>query len=63
MAELDTDEFKRQSLIYAAACKKQGCDVHYLEVAHRNHFDIILDWMSPQTQLMQQTLQLFAPAS
>lgn len=62
-AELDTDEFKRQSLIYAAACKKHGCDVHYLEVPHRNHFDIILDWMSPQTQLMQQTLQLFAPSS
>ena len=58
-AELDTDEFKRQSLSYADACRKHGCEVHYFEAANRNHFDIILDWMVPATQLMRQTLKLF----
>lgn len=61
-AELDTDEFKRQSLAYAAACSRQGCEVQYLEVAGRNHFDIILDWMNPEAVLTGRTLQLFEPA-
>lgn len=59
VAELDTPEFKRQSLAYAAACKARGCEVQYLEVVGRNHFDIVMDWMDPQTLLMRQTLGLF----
>jgi len=62
VAELDTPEFKRQSLAYAAACKAQGCGVQYLEVAGRNHFDIIMDWMDPHARLTRHTLALFEPA-
>lgn len=61
-AELDTDEFKRQSTSYAAACRLHGCEVQYLEVAGRNHFDIILDWLTPDALLTRLTLQLFEPA-
>lgn len=61
-AELDTDEFKRQSIVYAAACEQHGCEVQYLEVAGRNHFDIILDWMNPEALLTRHTLRLFEPA-
>jgi arylformamidase len=61
-AERDTDEFKRQSVVYAAACSQHGCEVQYLEVAGRNHFDIILDWVNPEALLTRRTLQLFEPA-
>ncbi|MES2280813.1 MAG: alpha/beta hydrolase [Pseudomonadota bacterium] len=61
-AELDTDEFKRQSVAYGAVCSQQGCGVQYLGIAGRNHFDIILDWMNPDTLLTRHTLQLFEPA-
>ena len=57
-AELDTQEFKRQSLEYMNACKAQGCSAQYLEIAGRNHFDIIMDWMNPQAILTQHTLAL-----
>lgn len=61
VAELDTEEFKRQSLAYAHACRQHGCKVEYFEVARRNHFDIIMDWMDPQTRLTRHTLALFEP--
>ena len=61
-AEKDTDEFKRQSLDYAAACTRQGCAVQYEEIAGRNHFDVIMDWMNPQALLTQSTWRLLAPA-
>ena len=61
-AEKDTDEFKRQSLDYAAACTRQGCAVQYAEIAGRNHFDVIMDWMNPQALLTQSTWDLLAPA-
>ncbi|MES2510255.1 MAG: alpha/beta hydrolase [Pseudomonadota bacterium] len=62
-AGLDTDEFKRQSVMYAHACSKHGCRVDYLEVAGRNHFDVIMDWMDPQAQLTRETFALLAPAA
>ena len=61
-AEKDTDEFKRQSLDYAAACTRQGCAVQYEQITGRNHFDVIMDWMNPQALLTQSTLRLLAPA-
>ena len=61
-AEKDTDEFKRQSLDYAAACTRQGCAVQYEEIAGRNHFDVIMDWMNPQALLTQSTWDLLALA-
>ena len=61
-AETDTAEFKRQSLVYAAACRQQGCAVQYLDVPGRNHFDVIMDWMNPQAALTQSAWALFDPA-
>ena len=61
-AEKDTDEFKRQSLDYAAACTLQGCAVQYEQIAGRNHFDVIMDWMNPQALLTKSTWDLLAPA-
>lgn len=59
-AALDTDEFKRQSQMYAAACGHKGCVVQYFEVPQRNHFDVVLDWMDPNSALTQATWGLFA---
>jgi arylformamidase len=61
-AEKDTDEFKRQSLDYAAACTRHGCAVQYAEIPGRNHFDVIMDWMNPQALLTQSTWRLLDPA-
>jgi arylformamidase len=61
-AEKDTDEFKRQSLDYAAACTRHGCAVQYAEIAGRNHFDVIMDWMNPQALLTKSTWRLLDPA-
>jgi len=60
VAETDTGEFKRQSRDYAQACATHGCPTQSLEVAGRNHFDIILDWMDPDSALSQATWPLFA---
>jgi len=62
VAEQDTDEFKRQSLMYAAACRQGGCSVQYLEVPQRNHFDVILEWMNPDAALTKLAWALFDPA-
>lgn len=59
VAETDTGEFKRQSRDYAQACAAHGCPTRTLEVAGRNHFDIILDWMDPDSVLSQATWPLF----
>ncbi|MES2413444.1 MAG: alpha/beta hydrolase [Pseudomonadota bacterium] len=62
-AAQDTDEFKRQSFIYAQASSGHGCHVEYFEVAGRNHFDVIMDWMDPQAQLTRSTFGLLKPAA
>jgi arylformamidase len=59
VAGIDTDEFKRQSSDYAAACVAQGCEVSTLDVAGRNHFDVINDWMDPNSALSRTTWPLF----
>lgn len=51
VAEQDTAEFKRQSIDFAQVCQQQGNVVTYEEVANTNHFNIILDWMKPDTYL------------
>ncbi len=58
VAEQDTEEFKRQSRDYAAACSAQGNAVTWHETPQRNHFDIVRDWMDPQSHLFQATLAL-----
>ena len=59
VAEADTGEFKRQSWHYAQACEAQGNPVVRLDVAGRNHFDVILDWMDPDSTLSRATWPLF----
>jgi arylformamidase len=58
VAEHDTDEFKRQSRDYAAACRAQGNAVTWQEAQERNHFNIVLDWMDAQSDLFVNTLDL-----
>lgn len=58
-AEHDTDEFKRQSLAYALARYEAANPVPVvLEVAGRNHFDVIADLADPTTALGRATLAL-----
>lgn len=58
VAEHDTDEFKRQSRHYAAACRAHGNPVTWHEAPERNHFNIVLDWMDAQSDLFQATMNL-----
>ena len=58
VAERDTDEFKRQSHDFAAACRAQGNLVSWHEAKQRNHFNIVLDWIDPHSPLFQATLAL-----
>ncbi len=58
-AEADTDEFKRQSTQYADACRAQACVVQAMEIAGRNHFDVIMEWMAPESAMTQATWDLF----
>jgi arylformamidase len=59
VADIDTAEFKRQSMLYAEACRRQGNEVSYLDVPGRNHFDVILDWTDPESALSRATWPLF----
>ena len=61
VAEHDTDEFKRQSRHYAMACIAQGNTTTYHEVAARNHFDIILDWMHAGSAMAKAVTALCEP--
>lgn len=58
VAEQDTDEFKRQSRDFAAACSAQGNPVTWHEARQRNHFNIVLDWTDPQSHLFQATMAM-----
>lgn len=61
VADQDTTEFKRQSRDYARACEEQGNPVEFLEIAGRNHFNIILDWMQADSTLTRSVLALTQP--
>lgn len=58
VAEHDTAEFKRQSKDFAEICEQHGNTVTCYEVAQTNHFNIILDWMKPDSQLTHSLQQL-----
>ena len=58
-AALDTDEFRRQSRQYAAACASHGCPTTGIEIAGRNHFDVVLDWTDPDSELSRAAFALF----
>jgi arylformamidase len=55
---IETDEFKRQSLDFAARLARAAVPVHSVEVPGRNHFDVILDLVDPGTPLGEATLRL-----
>lgn len=61
VAGQDTGEFKRQSRDYALACERQGNAVNFQELAGRNHFNIILDWMQPGSALTRAVMALARP--
>ena len=47
----ETDEFKAQSAAFAERLRAAGTSVSLIEVAGRNHFDVILDVAKPGTVL------------
>ena len=61
--EHETDEFKRQSRCFADALQQAGSPVTILEVAGRNHFDIVHSLANPSTSLGEHVFeQLFGRA-
>lgn len=56
--ENETDQFKRQSGIFAEALDRVGAECAAFECPGRNHFDVILDLADPATLLGGRTLDL-----
>jgi len=52
----EPDGFRRQSRAYAECWKRAGGAVTMIEVADRNHFDVLLDWSSSGTELSRALL-------
>jgi arylformamidase len=61
--EIETDQFKRQSRIFAQALRDAGAECTEFESAARNHFDVILDLADPATRLGRQVLALIRSAA
>lgn len=49
----EPDGFKRQSQAYANHWAAAGGDVQMIEIANRNHYNILMDWCSPETEMSQ----------
>ncbi len=60
--EIETAEFKRQSLGFAGQLQAAGIGCQSLEVPARNHFDVILGLSDATTDLGRRTLALLAAA-
>lgn len=58
--EVETDAFKAQSRGFAAALREAGSACETLEIATRNHFDVVLDLTDPDTALGRWTLARLA---
>lgn len=56
----ETDQFKRQSLVFAEAVRSAGGDCSAFECAGRNHFDVIFDLADPGSELGRRTLGLLS---
>ena len=54
----ETEEFKRQSEVYAAACAACGCPVEILVPPGVNHYDLPLQLMDPTHALTRAVLAL-----
>ncbi len=59
-APKETDEFKRQSEVYFAACHATGCAVTVVPVPGSNHFDIPFELADPQSRLSLAVRQAIA---
>jgi arylformamidase len=57
--EIETGEFKRQSRAFAAELARAGTSCTALEVAGRNHFDVVLDLGNPASALFEAARALF----
>ncbi|GCD88036.1 alpha/beta hydrolase [Nocardioides sp. LS1] len=55
--EHETDTFKRESRAMAAALARSGAEVTELEIAGRNHFDLVHDLADPSTGLGREVLE------
>ena len=55
-AEHEADGFKRQSRAYAESWAAAGGEARTIEVANRNHYDILMDWCSSETEMSQALL-------
>ncbi len=51
VGQFETDAFKGQSRAYASYARQLGLSVDSIEVANRNHFDIVFDLDNPATVL------------
>jgi arylformamidase len=56
--EIETPEFKRQSLSFSKRLKLHGVSCKTFEIPARNHFDVILDLANPKSMLGQAVLEL-----
>lgn len=54
----ETNEFKRQSEIYASACAARGCEVTMVMEPGTNHFDLPLRFMDPKGALTKAVLKV-----
>jgi arylformamidase len=61
--EIETGAFKGQSRAFAARLAEAGTPCRSLEVAGRNHFDVIFDLGDPSTALWAAARALFAGAT
>lgn len=55
-AENEAEGFKRQSRAYAESWTAAGGKAKTIEVANRNHYNILMDWCSPKTEMSQALL-------
>jgi arylformamidase len=55
-SQAEADGFKRQSRAYADCWSAAGGEVKTIEVANRNHYNILMDWCSPETEMSQALL-------
>lgn len=55
-SEAEPDGFKRQSQAYAKCWEAAGGEIQMIEVSNRNHYNILMDWCSPETELSQALL-------
>jgi arylformamidase len=55
-AEHEADGFKRQSCAYAESWAAAGGEAKTIEVANRNHYNILMDWRLPETEMSQALL-------